>query len=395
MDHRKYIGGHWDLAGKLQFEFLKEEGLKPYHSILEVGCGSCRASRYFIEYLDRDKYVGLDHHQWLIDAALEKELTPEIISVKKPVFIVNNNFDFNSVKRTYDYAIAKSVFTHLTKDEIVKCLTNIKDRLSTDASFYASVFIGDSSDNLEESHDNKRFSYSMEEIKEMAKGWNVSNLGHRGCFKQIMLKFTPIRDDLKVTIVTAGYRGENMDKVCESINSQTFKDWEWVIINDGQESVREWYKGFDNQLYPQIYFVDIQKPMGRFGLYSRNVGAMLAKYNRIVFLDDDNEWAPDHLESMIKAEQETGKIPYCWMHIKGKKEGSTHDRIKKTHFGRQGIDLGCFLYRKEHFIKYGYFEDSRQVTYDFDFFNKIVQGEGKDNFICTKNASFVFWHRRY
>jgi len=201
---------------------------------------------------------------------------------------------------------------------------------------------------------------------------------------------------MKITIVTAAYRAKHMPRVWESIAKQTYQDWEWIIVNDGQDEIREWCKQFvDTHLIPDVYFADVQWRKGRFGLFTRNVGAMLANTNNIIFLDDDNEWEPDHLESLVNAKKETDRIPFCWMHIKGKKPGSTHERIKKTGFHKQGIDLGCILWNKRLFEKYGYFLDDAQVTFDWNLIKKVYDGEGEDAFISTKNPSLIFWHKRY
>jgi len=398
MNHRKYVGGNWDEAGIKQINFLKEEGLQPYHTFVDVGCGCFRAGRFLIDYLDPSKYFGVEKHKWLVDAGLKQELN-DIQRKQRPNIVITNNFDFSQFKKTkFDYAIAKSLFTHLTKSKIKECLNNIHPMMKDDGKFYASITIGNSTCNPEKDNETKRFRYTIEEIRELAIGWNVSLMGKKGCFRQSMLKFVPIKQDIKITIVTAAFRANNMDKVIESIKKQTFTNFEWVIINDGQQEIRDWYKrcsSYLSNLSFDISFVDLKKQYGRYGLYSRNIGAMLAKYDRIVFLDDDNMWKENHLESMVNIELATGKIPYCWMFIIGKKPGSTVRHVKKTHFGRQGIDLGCLLYRKEHFIKYGYFQDTRQVTFDFDFMFKIFEGEGKENFICTEQSTFLFFHKRY
>jgi len=186
---RKYIGGHFEEAGKMQLDFLIEEGLKPEHVLLDVGCGNCRAGRYFIRYLNEGNYWGLDHQQWLVDAALEFELTEED-KKKNPRFIVNNDFDFckmDGVKP--NFVIAKSVFTHLTRDEIILCLKNVKAVIHPKGVFYASITIGESSDNPKKSDDTRVFRYTLDEIKSFAKGWEVEALGQKGTYKQVMLKF--------------------------------------------------------------------------------------------------------------------------------------------------------------------------------------------------------------
>src|SRR5216684_3760408 len=60
LDYREYVGGHWDHMGRLQISYLMEHGLQPHHYLLDVACGSLRAGRYFILYLQPGHYYGLD-----------------------------------------------------------------------------------------------------------------------------------------------------------------------------------------------------------------------------------------------------------------------------------------------------------------------------------------------
>lgn len=204
---------------------------------------------------------------------------------------------------------------------------------------------------------------------------------------------------MPISIVVAAYRGESMPKVVESIRNQDFTDFEIVIVNDAQESVREWYKSFKNDpLAAKTTFIDLERQTGRFGLYNRNIGIMASNhaYKWVVFHDDDNLWEPNHLSSLVEVYKTTGKFPYCYMHVIGKSEGSPVNHIKKTGFSRQGIDLGCILYRKEWFDKFGYFRDDRQVTFDYECIDRIFKGVGGiHEFKCTEKATFIFFHKRY
>ena len=44
-DHRRCVGGKWDEIGKLQTDFLKEQGLEKNMKFLDIGCGSLRGGR--------------------------------------------------------------------------------------------------------------------------------------------------------------------------------------------------------------------------------------------------------------------------------------------------------------------------------------------------------------
>src|SRR4051794_18522910 len=75
--HREFVGGWggmWDSHGRRQLDFLVSHGLQPSDVLLDIGCGSLRAGKYFIPYLEREHYLGFDKHRALIDAGLRKEL---------------------------------------------------------------------------------------------------------------------------------------------------------------------------------------------------------------------------------------------------------------------------------------------------------------------------------
>ena len=72
--HRRAVGGMWEEIGKLQFNFLVEQGLKPGHFLLDVGCGRLRGGIHFIRYLEPEHYFGIDISKVLL-AAGRFELT--------------------------------------------------------------------------------------------------------------------------------------------------------------------------------------------------------------------------------------------------------------------------------------------------------------------------------
>lgn len=124
--YRHYVGSYWDHMGRLQTGYLMQQGLQPHHYLLDLGCGSLRAGRFLILYLNPGHYYGLDKHQWLIDEGTTNELSSVVVEQKKPVFVVTDRFDVGDVTVKFDYVWAQSVFTHLTLADIELCLTQMK-----------------------------------------------------------------------------------------------------------------------------------------------------------------------------------------------------------------------------------------------------------------------------
>lgn len=122
--HRQAVGGLWEEVGKLQFNFMVSEGLKPRHYFLDVGCGSLRGGVHFVRYLETGHYFGIDINQDLLEAG-KGELKKNHLLHKKPILVQMSKFHFASLGQTFDYALAQSVFTHLPLNSILMCIMNI------------------------------------------------------------------------------------------------------------------------------------------------------------------------------------------------------------------------------------------------------------------------------
>ena len=81
-NHRDLAGGMWEEIGKLQFDFMMQQGLKPHHVLLDIGCGPLRGGVYFIKYLDKGNYLGIDKNKSLVNGGIEKELGQQLLNKK-------------------------------------------------------------------------------------------------------------------------------------------------------------------------------------------------------------------------------------------------------------------------------------------------------------------------
>lgn len=142
--HRNYIGGHWGGEtgdhGERQLEFLKSHGLLPEHRLLDVGCGAFRAGRHFIDYLEPGHYFGIDANKSVMQAGYDVELSDEQ-RVKTPIshLRANDRFD-GDFGVQYDYAIANSVFSHVSLNHVRLCLYRLGPLVKPGGSFFATFF---------------------------------------------------------------------------------------------------------------------------------------------------------------------------------------------------------------------------------------------------------------
>ncbi|MCQ2110687.1 MAG: glycosyltransferase [Bacteroidaceae bacterium] len=118
-----------------------------------------------------------------------------------------------------------------------------------------------------------------------------------------------------VSVITSIYNsGEFIAQAIESVQAQTYQNWEMVITDDcstdnGPEIVAE-YAARD----PRIRLLSLPENGGP-GV-SRNNSIKNANGQYIAFLDSDDMWEPDKLESQIALMKKTGcGVVYSSYHI--------------------------------------------------------------------------------
>jgi SAM-dependent methyltransferase len=140
--HRDRVGGLWVEIGRLQLAFLVRHGLKPNHMLLDVGCGCFRGGVHFLRYLEPGHYYGLDADASLIKAGFASELEPLGLLPRLPPdnVIVEAAFDASRFGVTFDFALAQSVFTHISANDIRLCLVRLARSVRPGGVFFATFF---------------------------------------------------------------------------------------------------------------------------------------------------------------------------------------------------------------------------------------------------------------
>ena len=142
--YRVYTGpaDKYDILGAIQFNLLTCLGLCEKHLLLDIGCGSLSAGRLFIIYLNPGNYYGIEPIKWLIEEAIVKEIGNDLIKIKKPNFLYDNNFQFSSFNKKFDYLLAHSIFTHASKRQINCCIKEATKVMKKSSIFVASYIEG-------------------------------------------------------------------------------------------------------------------------------------------------------------------------------------------------------------------------------------------------------------
>lgn len=183
LGHRNFVGGDgdlWQRIGMLQFEFLRARGLEPRHVLLDFACGSLRAGVHFIPYLDAGNYLGFDKSVDLVIMGVVHELGHDRFIEQRPQFVLNGRFDLSEFDRNPDFAIAQSIFTHLTPADIRRSLAAIAAIAAPHTQLFATFFRRDfEHENPTESHSRLCFYYTAEEMRSFgeASGWKFEDIG--------------------------------------------------------------------------------------------------------------------------------------------------------------------------------------------------------------------------
>jgi SAM-dependent methyltransferase len=144
--YRAYVGPpeDYDLIAAMTFNLLTTLGLRQYHSLLDVGCGSLRIGRLLITYLNRGKYFGVEPNEWLVDEGIRRELGETLVQIKRPTFFFSDLPDtISQAKIAFDFALAQSIFSHCGLDLIQAWLSAISRLLAQDGALVATFLIGE------------------------------------------------------------------------------------------------------------------------------------------------------------------------------------------------------------------------------------------------------------
>ena len=102
----------------------------------------------------------------------------------------------------------------------------------------------------------------------------------------------------EISIVICTYnRAKYLDNGINSVLNQTFKDWELIVVDDGSqdntfEVVNTYVQKFNNIRY--------FKHQNKKQCYAKNAGIQASFGKYITFLDSDDAYQPNHLESRIE-----------------------------------------------------------------------------------------------
>jgi len=182
-----------------------------------------------------------------------------------------------------------------------------------------------------------------------------------------------------ISIIIPAYNAEKtIQETIKSVLNQTFSDFELIIINDGsQDSTLEIVSTFQD---PRLKVYSYSNA----GLSAtRNRGIFLAKGEYISFIDADDLWTVDKLESQFKALQENPKaaVAYSWtahidessQFLRSGPQAAFNDDVYAKLFLEDFIGNGSNpLIRAQAFDEVGNFDESLLAVEDWDMWLRLA-----------------------
>lgn len=132
--YRAYVGPahQFDFMGATQFRLLTTLGLREHHDLLDFGCGSLRAGRLLMAYLQPGRYHGIEPNTWLLDDAIARDLGAGFVARRQPQFDANDRFDMTVFGKRFDFIVAQSIFSHAGPDLVGPALASARAALADD-----------------------------------------------------------------------------------------------------------------------------------------------------------------------------------------------------------------------------------------------------------------------
>lgn len=113
----------------------------------------------------------------------------------------------------------------------------------------------------------------------------------------------------KVSIIIPAYNTASLIAAClDSVLSQTFSDFETLVVNDGSPDTPELEKALA-PYYDRIIYI---KQENKRAAGARNTAIRKAQGEFLAFLDSDDVWLPHHLASQMKRFEEDPSLDFVY-----------------------------------------------------------------------------------
>ena len=214
------------------------------------------------------------------------------------------------------------------------------------------------------------------------------------------------KDPLVSIIVRTKDRPKLLKKALQSIAAQTYKSIEVVLVNDGgcDHDVEEL-----RSLLIDIPLNYIKLELNRGRAFAGNMGIKNASGEYICFLDDDDEYYPEHISTLVlAAAQNDHKIVYTDAMKVRREFNKATDQMEEHELGvfssydfsyfdlmtENYIPLSTILFTKRILLEFGCFDEGLELYEDWDLLLRITS-KYPPSHIPNITVKYIFWDKMY
>jgi glycosyltransferase involved in cell wall biosynthesis len=177
-------------------------------------------------------------------------------------------------------------------------------------------------------------------------------------------------------IIPTFNRAEKVARAISSVFGQTFNDYELIVVDDGSEDeTDEALSQFDSRI------TMIRHPVNMGVSAARNTGIKASQSRLIAFLDSDDYWLPEKLETQVQFFKENPEAVVCqaeeiWVR-NGARVNPWNKHLKPTgYIFERSLKLcvvspSAVMIKREIFNEVGLFDEDFPVCEDYDLWLRI------------------------
>jgi glycosyltransferase involved in cell wall biosynthesis len=218
------------------------------------------------------------------------------------------------------------------------------------------------------------YAHGWDELKQITEA-PLNNKGYTEFIKPTDIANTPV-----ISVVMSVYNGQKyLRESIESILVQTYKDFEFIIINDGSsDSSRDIISSYDD---PRIRLIDNEKNMGL--TWSLNRAIELSRCEYIARQDADDISVAERLEKQLNYMENHPQVAVvgCFGNVFNTDGivGAAGDlrlsgKIMKRHLAKKNLLMhGSVMMRKSHLAKVGCYREFFRHSQDYDLWLRLSE----------------------
>ena len=196
---------------------------------------------------------------------------------------------------------------------------------------------------------------------------------------------------MKLSIITINYNNrDGLQKTIDSIVSQSFKDFEWIVIDGGSTD------GSCDLLerYSDHFAYWVSEPDK--GVYNAmNKGVVQAKGEYVNFMNSGDSFASPTILEKIFLTSHTADVLYGYM-MRGSIDGEVNNLLMMKHnltwidFYRDGLPHQSTFIKRSLFDQFGLYDENLKAVSDWKFFvNAFVYHNATSQFIPKKISVYA------